>query len=54
MHRRIVSPAHRSDQPASTESRLWQAPPSKLWTGEIDMQTGNLNLNLYKSADPAI
>ena len=47
MHRQIVSPAHKSDQPASTILRLGQAPSSKLWTGEADMQTDNLNLTLY-------
>ena len=47
MHRRIVSPAHRSDQSASTKLRLWQVPSSKLLTGETDTQTGNLNLTLY-------
>ena len=38
MHRRIVSPA-------TTKLRLWEAPLSKLWTGETE--TGNLNLTLY-------
>ena len=50
MHRRIVSPA-------PTKLRLWQAPSSKLWIGETDMQTGNLNLTLctlnFGSSDPA-
>ena len=51
MHRRIVSPA-------STKLRLWRALSYKLWTGETDMETGNINLTLYilkfRIADPAI
>ena len=35
MHRRIVSPA-------PTKLCLWQAPSSKLWTGETDMKIGHL------------
>ena len=44
MHHRIVSPAHRSDKPTSTNLRLWQAPSSELWTGETDTPTGNCGL----------
>ena len=51
MHRRIVSPA-------PTKLCLWQAPSSKLWTGETDMEIGDLNLTLYTlnfaSPDPSI
>ena len=43
----IVYPADRWDQPTPNNLRLWQAPSSKLWTGETDMQAGNLNLTLY-------
>ena len=42
MHYQIVCAAHRLDQPAPTKLHLWQAQSSKLWTGETDIQTGNL------------
>ena len=43
---------------APTKLCLWQAPSSKLWTGETDIEIGHLNLTLYTlnfaSPDPSI